>query len=116
MLIGWLDCPCQEYVHRPYGVIDVLTDDAIYVVKAELSTPNAHSAIGQLLTYRLARPNRRLVIARLRVTARIWMMAISDLEIEIAAIDTTLPTKEKIALESSSNIPGLPPRNASGPP
>ena len=91
----WLDRPYPKYVHTYCQVIDVLTDIAIYVVKAELSTPNAHSAIGRLMTVRLASPKRRLVIACRRATARRRMLqAIKDLGIEIMAIDTTLPTGE----------------------
>ena len=82
-------------MHSQRGVIDVFTDDAIYVVKSEPSTPNAHSAIRRLMTVRLATPKRRLVIACRRVTARRRaLQGIKALEIGIVAIDRTLPTRE----------------------
>jgi predicted Fe-Mo cluster-binding NifX family protein len=72
-------------------VIDVLTDDAIYEVKANLSTATAQRAIGELQTLRLARPERKLVIACSRVaTGRGMIQAISDLGIEIIALDGRL--------------------------
>jgi hypothetical protein len=90
-LTNWLNCLYQEYVYTAYGVIDVLTDDAIYEVKADLSTATAQRAIGELLTLRLARPERRLVIACNRVTtSRNMIQAIDDLGIEIIALDGRL--------------------------
>jgi hypothetical protein len=90
-LTNWLECTYQEYVYTAYGVIDVLTDDAIYEVKADLSTATAQRAIGELLTLRLARPKRRLVIACSRVTTgRDMIQAINDLGIEIIALDGKL--------------------------
>lgn len=65
------------------------------MVKAELSTPNAHNPIGQLLTVPLAAPNSTLVIAFCRVTTRRWVLqAIKELGIKIVAVDTTLATRE----------------------
>jgi hypothetical protein len=94
-LTHWLDCPYKEYVYTPCGVIDVLTDDAIYEVEYDLSTARAHSAIGKLLVLRLTRPGRKLVIACHKVTtSRRMIEAINGMGIEIIALDTTLPKRE----------------------
>jgi hypothetical protein len=90
-LTNWLDCTYKEYVYTAYGVIDVLTDDALYEVKADLSTATAQRAIGELLTLRLARPERKLVIACSRVTTgRDMIQAMNGLGIEIIALDGRL--------------------------
>jgi hypothetical protein len=91
-LTHWLDCPYKEYAYTAYGVIDVLTDDAIYEVECDLSTTRAHSAIGKLLLLRLARPGRRLVIACRKVTTPMPLIeAINGMGIEIIALDSTTP-------------------------
>jgi hypothetical protein len=91
-LANWLDCPYKEYVYTAYGVIDVLTDDAIYEVEYDLSTTRAHSAIGKLLVLRLARPGRKLVIACQKVTTPMPVIeAIHGMGIEIIALDSTVP-------------------------
>jgi hypothetical protein len=92
-LTHWLDCPYQEYVYTPRGVIDVLTDDAIYEVEYALSTARAHNAIGKLLALRQLRPGRKLVRACHKVTtSRRMIAAISGMGLEIIALDSTMPT------------------------
>jgi hypothetical protein len=91
-LTHWLDCPYQEYLYTPCGVIDVLTDEAIYEVEYDLSTARAHSAIGKRLALRLVRPGRKLVIACYKATtSRRMIEAINGMGIEIIILDSTMP-------------------------
>jgi hypothetical protein len=91
-LIHSLTEPYQEYVWTPCGVIDVLTDTRIYAVKFDLSTEEAHRAVGELLTFRSIKPNRELTIACRRATTTkeiVW--AIEELGIDIITLDKRVP-------------------------
>lgn len=52
----------ERQVKTPYGIIDVVTDTDLYECKVSLGVREAHKAIGQLLCYSIARPNRDLHI------------------------------------------------------
>ncbi len=53
---------CKEYVRTPYGIIDVLTDEAIYELKSPLDISAYQRAIGQLMTYSNKYRGRKIVI------------------------------------------------------
>ncbi len=79
----------EEYVRTDYGEIDILTDDAIYECKTKSTIGYIQSAVGQLLLYSNAFPNRELIIVvpRIEVRARV-IEAVHKLGIEIITFDT----------------------------
>jgi len=56
-----LDNP-EQYVRTEYGIIDVLTEDAIYELKPVLDLSAYQRSIGQLLIYKNAFPKKHLYI------------------------------------------------------
>ena len=52
----------QRQVRCKAGIIDILTDDAIYEVKRDLDRSSIITAIGELLLYQKAVPRNNLVI------------------------------------------------------
>ena len=52
----------EEYVRTDYGIIDVLVDDTIYELKTNARSNSIYSAVGQLLMYSNAYPERKLVL------------------------------------------------------
>lgn len=60
-----LDTPFQEYVKTKYGIIDILTDNAIYEVKVDINNSSIHKPIGQVLLYSTEMQNRaKVIVAR----------------------------------------------------
>lgn len=74
----------QEYVNTPYGFIDILTENCIYECKHTLNTTDAHRAVGQLMLYSFAYPNRaKIIVCQKCSTPKIVRNAVESLGIEI---------------------------------
>lgn len=56
-----LDNPLQ-YIKTEYGIIDVMTEDAIYELKPVLDLSSCQKSLGQLLLYKNAFPQKKLFI------------------------------------------------------
>ena len=79
----------EEHVLTDYGEIDILTDDAIYECKYESKLCDIHRAVGQLLLYSNAFPDRKLVIVVPRIEVRTNIIdAVHRLGIKIMTFDT----------------------------
>ena len=79
----------EEYVLTDYGEIDILTNDTIYECKCKSGLYDIHTAVGQLLMYSNAFPDRELIIVvpEIKVKEKV-MKAIHKLGIKIMTFDT----------------------------
>lgn len=81
----------QQYIPCEFGVIDVLTSDTIYEVKACLTSQSIKHAVGQLLCYRSQYPNHSmaLVFGEGKLSSNLLLHLLKNLGIELVKVIVT---------------------------